>query len=256
MRSRIGPGAMPSLDRPSPMTFTICRLGEAGDAAEQGQRRPAAPRRSRFHPAAHDARHVVHRIGERPRRLPPTRSCVQSAITSCAPAPDHSSSAHMLACAGPPIRPAIDRRLAQRRRHAAGDQVELVVGDAGGAIDRQHQGEVHRVHGATHGWERTAQAGGNRGRVSASDQEETRMPESPADTHPAHRDASAAQRPDGARPDAGPRRPHLRAASRRLGRRRHPDRAAGDRRRGRSRQPPRLRLPEPAPQQARDARST
>ena len=39
--------------------------------------------------------------------------------------------------------------LAQGGRHAAGDQAELVVGDAGGAIDRQHQCQVDRVHAKT-----------------------------------------------------------------------------------------------------------
>jgi hypothetical protein len=31
--------------------------------------------------------------------------------------------------------------------HATSDQAELVVGDAGGAIDCQHQGQIDRVHG-------------------------------------------------------------------------------------------------------------
>src|SRR5580692_12034802 len=110
--------------------------------------------------------------------------------------------------------------------------------------------EAHRRAWRTHTLERATIAAEYWRRT----QEETRdagEPRRQDDAEPIA-DPHAAERPEGAGPDPGTRRTHLRAASRRLGRRRHQDRAAGNRRRGCRRQPPRLRLPEPAPQQARD----
>ena len=69
-------------------------------------------------------------------------------MTSCAPVPDHNSSEQMLALAGPPIRAAMMVGFPQGRGHAAGDQAELVVGDAGGAVHREDQGKIDCVHGS------------------------------------------------------------------------------------------------------------
>ena len=133
IRSRIGPGAMPSLERPSPMTFTMLRLGIAGDPRQQRQRRQQRLADGGL-PGLHRARHVIDVIGEcrqirgRGDRRPARDDVLLSGCRTTATATGQLF----------PIRPAATAGSRNARGHPAGDQPELLIGHAGGPIHRQH----------------------------------------------------------------------------------------------------------------------
>ena len=176
MRSRTGPGGAPALDRPSPITSTTCRAALAGGWASSVKAAssaspiavsPARTERGMFSTASANASRSSPSADPRPRRpAPPARR-----------RPDHSSSAPRLASAGPPVSPAITSGSRSAAAIAAGDQVELVVGHARRAVERQHQRKVHRVHAAQS--YRGPLSGGRQAETARTERDQ--MPDSPTD---------------------------------------------------------------------------